>query len=463
MDIKETKLVKNTLIFALGTFGSRVLNFLIVPVYSYYINAENFGNYDLVVTSITVLTPIISLQITDGAYRWLVDDMSNKAVVISSTIKLVIMNLFVASVFLLVIYNKGITIPYVFATWMYGVSIILYNVLQQIVRGLGKNFLYSLGGILYTIIQLTTNLIGLIIFDMGVEVLLYSSSIAAGICCIIFLFKIHAFNIIKTRINKIVLYEMIIYSLPLIPNVICWWVVNYIDKYMVRIYLGPSANGIYAMASKFPMIITMATSIFYMAWQESAIKEYNTPSRDNFFSAVFKKYTKLLFSSVIVIIPFIRAFVELGMDTEYKSVWMYTGLLMIGCAFSALCSFLGIGYSISKDTNRALFTTMFAAITNGLLNMLLMKRYGIQVASLSTFLSYLLLFVIRIVDCKKYFCISIKWIELFILFLLSLLVLRLSFILSLKGCIVLVIGLLAIWIAVNSDLFKDIKLRQMIE
>lgn len=452
MNLQEKRLVKNTLIFAIGTFGSKVLSFLIVPLYSYFIKAETFGMYDLIVTTVTMFTPIITLQISDGVYRWLIDEPDDKDEVIASTIKLLIVCICISSCFYMAACIM-IKIPLAFETWIFAVTMITYGVIQQIIRGLGENKLYSFAGILYTFISLAINVLGLIILRKGIEILFYSSSIASVVCCVIFLNKLEIFKTIRVKMNYTITKDMIRYSLPLIPNTICWWVINSVDRYMIRFYLGSDANGIYSMSTKYPAIVTMITSIFYLAWQESAIKEYDTPNRNQFFSAVFNKYNKLLLSTVIVCIPFIKAFLMFIMEQSYKSAWKYTGFLMIGCSFSALCTFLGIGYNISKDTKKALYTTSVAAITDALINLFFMKKYGLQIASISTFISYFILFIIRMFDCRKYFKLDIKWGEFTGLFSISIFVLIMSFFLSVRGCLISTIILACAWLIYNRGLF----------
>ena len=452
MNQQEMRLLNNTIIFAIGSFGSKVISFLIVPMYSYFIDTESFGIYDLIITTVMMLTPILSLQMSDGVYRWLIDEPDNKGEIISSTIKLLLLCILIAT-WIYYVWLTFVNFSFAVETWMYTVTTIIYSVVQQMIRGLRENKLYSFTGILYTVIHLMINLLGLTVLNSGIRILFYSSSIASTVCCGIFLHKLKITETIKIKSNIKLLRKIIRYSLPLIPNTICWWVVNSIDRYMIRFYLGPDANGIYSMSTKYPAIVTMITGIFYMAWQESAIKEYNTPNRNQFFSAVFNKYNKLLFSTVIICIPFIKYFIMMAMEQSYKVSWKYTGFIMIGCSFSALCSFLGIGYNISKDTKNALYTTFIAAITDVVLNLFLMKQYGLQIASFSTLVSYVLLFAIRLIDCKKYFILEIRWKEFTILSCGSIVVFAVSFILSAKKCLMLTIFLGIGWIVYNRELF----------
>ena len=47
---KENRLVKNVILYTIGNLGSKVLVMLIVPIYTHYMNPEEIGYYDLIVT-----------------------------------------------------------------------------------------------------------------------------------------------------------------------------------------------------------------------------------------------------------------------------------------------------------------------------------------------------------------------------------------------------------------------------
>ena len=59
--------------YAVGTFGSKVIYFLLVPFYSFFLSKSELGFYDLILASLTILTPIITIQISDAVYRELHD------------------------------------------------------------------------------------------------------------------------------------------------------------------------------------------------------------------------------------------------------------------------------------------------------------------------------------------------------------------------------------------------------
>ena len=76
---KTNALIKGTLIYAIGNLGTKILNFLIVPLYTFFIEPEALGNYDLLITTVSLLSPILTLRISEAAYRWRIKEEKKPA------------------------------------------------------------------------------------------------------------------------------------------------------------------------------------------------------------------------------------------------------------------------------------------------------------------------------------------------------------------------------------------------
>ena len=421
---QEKKLIKKTVIYAIGNIGSKILSYIMVLVYSHYISAQELGYYDLIITTFSMIEPLIMFQLTDGVYRFLVDGDENiRSIVLTTSFKFICLSTFISEVILCVV---CVVYKLEYSVWImaYLCSSILFIYFHDAIRGLGQTKFYAAIGIINSIILLAVEFLGIIVFKLGVLALLIANVISMVLCCAIMIVYQPEFrDIVKIKFNKRVICKLMEYSVPLIPNTICWWIVNSSDRYIIRWFLGPSFNGIYSISNKFPTVLTTITGIFYLAWQESAIKEYNSSNRDSFFSSVFKKYYILLFSLCICAIPMTHIVIEMFIGIEYKTAWLYSGFLYLGAVFSALCSFLGLGYQISKETNRSISTTVIAAAVNILINIMLIRYIGLYAASFSTFIAYLFLFIIRIKHTKKYFALKIEWVNFVGLFVCALIVL----------------------------------------
>lgn len=457
---QEGQLAKNTIIYAIGNFSSKVLGYIMILVYSYYLHSEELGYYDLILTTISMVQPIVLLQINDSIYRFMIDSSESSRKIVSTTFRFVI----AAIVFSLVIFIPVALLidlrytPYIVA---YYSSLLLFACVQDAVRGYSKIKLYASFGIINSGITLILEFVGLIILHKGVEILLLSKSVANFVCIFIGATKT---SIVKdfcsSKFDKGLFKRVLLYSFPLVPNVICWWIMNSSDRYIIRLFIDSSANGIYAIANKFPTILTAITSVFYLAWQESAIREYNNSNRDQFFSKIFNQYFRILFTVCAVLIPVTRIIVEIFVSAEYKSAWQYASPLYMAVAFSALCSFQGIGYQISKETIKSFYTTAISAVVNIVVNLSLINLMGLHAASISTFIAYFVLFIIRVFHTKRYYNVTYKIKEEISLVILCCILCLITFITSnvffliIISCMMLLFAIYANWKLINPFIRK---------
>lgn len=413
---QESKLIKNTAIYSIGSLSSKILAYVMVLVYSRYIMPESMGYYDVIMTTISLLYPVVSLELVEGIYRFIIDPAGAKwEAVIATSYKVILINTLIAEgIFLIFAYL--FQIKFLGAIVLYSASYIFYEVTHTTIRAFAENKVYTIVGIANSFIILICEVIGVVILKRGIEALWVSMAVANITCSIYAMVKYNLVQVLKNnKIDKNIFKSLSYYSLPSVPSAICWWVVNSCDRYIVLGFLGQLYNGIYAMAAKFPTILNVLTSGFYISWQESAIKEYNSDTRDVFFTKTYKSYCAILFSGCLVLIPATKIVILYLVGSTYESAWMYTGGLFLGAAYSALSSFLGLGYQISKQTERSLISTVLAAVVNIVVNIALVKVIGLHAASISTAVAYFFLFIIRIIDTQRYFHIAYDWKDLALL------------------------------------------------
>ena len=81
-------LLKNTAIFALGSIGTKVISFFLVPLYTNILSTSEYGVVDLVTTICTVLAPILILNINEAIMRFSLDENANTTEIMSVGIML---------------------------------------------------------------------------------------------------------------------------------------------------------------------------------------------------------------------------------------------------------------------------------------------------------------------------------------------------------------------------------------
>lgn len=416
---KEKQLAKNTLLYSIGNFGSKILSFLVVPLYTHYIDTSDMGIYDAVITAVSLLAPILVLSIYEGIYRWVIQDINIGGKYIRYGLRFEARSLLIAMC-LYILVGQVINIPYFWIILIYTILICLHTYFQRVTRALGNVSLFTKMGLIYTVIYLIFNILFVVILKIGVVSLFLSSIIGnAVVCLIMFVVQYDAIvhSAYKQRVEKSERRAIIKFSSAITPNDICWWIVGLSDRFALIWFVSASANGIYAISQKFPTIITMLTSIFYMAWQDQSIANFKNRYEDDYYEKIFRVYSRLLFCACLCLIPVSKYVILVLTADAYHSAWYYIAPLYIGTVYSALASFLGVGYIGSKQTSKAFSTTLVAAIMNMGINIIFMSifpYYGIAIASISTMLSYLVLFLVRYKQTKQYFSIRVSKKEMFL-------------------------------------------------
>lgn len=404
---KYKKLATNTLIFAIGTFSSKVLSFLLMPFVTRMMGTGDYGAADLVQQTANVLIPIVFLQINSAALRFALDKNSNKADVFSVGIRTTLIGFVV---FLLFAYPIGLIKINDFKLGDYIILIYAFvlvsgcrQLCQQFVRGCGEVKVFAVDGILATATTLAFNLLFLGPLHWGVTGYIVAI-IASDACSIIFLFaacKLWRFVKLK-KLNKTLAGEMLRYSVPMMPSIILWWVINVSDRYMVTYFNGSSANGLYTAASKIPNFIIMFSSIFIDAWQLSAVDEYDNEGKADFFTKVFRVYSGGVFAAASGLIILCQLITKILVADSYYESWQFVPILIISTTMSCFVNFLASVYMASKKTIMGSITAFAGAVTNFGLNLLLIPRIGANGAAIATVAAFLVVFVTRAIDTRKY-------------------------------------------------------------
>ena len=114
------------------------------------------------------------------------------------------------------------------------------------------------------------------------------------------------------------------------------------------------------------------------------------------------------------------------MSEAYKISCAYIPFYYMGTVFQSFASFYGVGYLRSKQTGKAFSTSVYGAIINAMVNFLLIKSIGLQAASISTFIGFFIMWLLREKQNRDELQIEVKWGEMVSLTILSVAVCILS-------------------------------------
>ena len=142
------------------------------------------GGYDLVISTITLLQPVIIFEINDGLYRWLLEDGPDKSDVIRCGYRIVLRNL-AAAVLLMALILPRLPVRHRALIGILTVVNCFYPVFQQITRGLKNHRIFALSGILNSILLLSLSLLFLACTDLGTGAFYLAQILANGAAVLI--------------------------------------------------------------------------------------------------------------------------------------------------------------------------------------------------------------------------------------------------------------------------------------
>ena len=408
---KKKQLAKNTIIILFGRVCTQLISFFLLPLYTSYLTTKDYGLVDLIQTYVTLLVPIITLELEMSIFRYLIDSRSddkNTKKLISNNFYVLGISLFIFSI-LYILVTCFITLPF---RWLILVDIIvcvLSGNFLQVARGFGKTVDYSVSCILTGLTTVISNIILICHFKMGAEGMIISMALANFICSLYLFIRLKLWNKISFKlVDKKLLKDMFKYSIPLIPNGVSWWIVNVSDRTIIKILLNTGANGIYAVSNKFPTIISSLTGVFNLSWSESAALHVNSPDRDEFFSDVFNTIMKLFTAMGVGMIACMPFVFPLLINSKFNDAYNYIPYLVLGSVFNvAICLYSQV-YLAKKLSKQVASTAILGAIINIAINVVFIKSIGLYAAAISTAISYFVMMVYRHIDLKKYVSIKVE-------------------------------------------------------
>ena len=193
---------------------------------------------------------------------------------------------------------------------------------------------------------------------------------------------------------------MMAYALPMIPAQISFWIINASDLFFVAYMMGDKGtywSGLLGIGYFLPTILTTLGTIFYEAWQLSAVTE--RAGRERFFSRVFGVYQSLIFCCAAGIVLLCRPMMFLFRQNFYDA-WRFVPFLTLATAFSCFNQFLNSVYVVEKRSTLSLYTMLAGGVANCFLNYYFIRLWGPNGATAASFLSYLLVFLLRAVNTR---------------------------------------------------------------
>lgn len=397
------RFIKTAMTYFLGNVLSKIVSFLLLPLYTSYLRPDVYGEYDLVITILNLVVPIVFFQIWDGMFRFSFDENNGRK------ISFVINNGLFVSIFGSVLYVFVILISSMFYSPLGKWYVILYGLLLAyqynytvITRAYLNNTLFSVSGGINTFVTAIINIILIVKYNFGVSSLYIAADIGLFIQIFVIEYFVKSFFQFQFKdIDFKYIKQLIYFSLPLCFSTVLYWLLYGYTKMIISGKLGVYDNGLFAIANKFTSLVIFAVNIFQFAWNEMIYILSNNEGKNNLYEFGSRMLFKGTVLSSCIILFLTRLSFPFFVDSSYWETLYILPISIIGVLFNSYASFMGTIFLANKKSKKLLSTVIIAAIINMLLSPCITETFGLIGSVIVLSFSLGILAVSRIIILKK--------------------------------------------------------------
>ena len=461
---------KDSIIYGFGHIASRMITFLLLPIYTHAFSTKEYGVISLIYTFIGFALVVYKYGTDTALMKFSVQSSGTKKIsYISSTYILQILTSLAFS-FLLYVFRQNISQP-IFgindANLMPIVVIVIFfdNLWSHhlmILRSENKPKSYVFLNLLNVIMTMSLNIIFVIKWGYGISGVLYANLIASGCIYILSLpiiFKRFSIN----RVSFDIIKNVMSFGLPFLPAGIFTMVMELSNRYILDSIKGIESVGLFSAGNKLGIFALVLVMGFNMGWTPyflSRIKEDDSTKDFSIIATIFLGLVGFVIFTISIWISDIIRFSIGGnyiIGQDFWSSEIIVPVILLGYFLFGAYVIQLPGIYAKNITNWVPIFRGIGAGVNILLNILLIPKYGILGSAWATAISFFIMALAIYLKLYNSFYVNYNWLGLcypVIAMLVSTLDIQNTF-----SRIIMPLGYILIWYVfiINEDEKKSMK------
>lgn len=423
--------IKNSFIYTIGDMLPKVITFFMIPIVIKYLNTEDYGRVNIVITSMGLFSMFYILGMDGSVSRFYYKykkEGKDKSFLGTVWLFLFLYNLSIT--LLLLYFGKTINslvfkdVPFnpFFKLMIINCFLVTFTTLPMLLFRLKEQSLkFGLFNILNTIVYVCLIFYFVSYTKQGAEgnikAYVYTNLLFA---LIYFALTIKDLSY-KFSLNK--LKESLLYGIPLIPHAIGGWILMMSDRWFLERYRTNAEIGVYALAYQFGILIYYLISAINKAYVPFFFKTAEEDKNaTDIFSNILKYYSVFILTIGLGIAVFAKEIILLiTSNKSYFEAYKVIPIITLAYIFEGFYYMAINSVFYAKKTHLLAITTGLTAVLDILLNYLLIPPYGIYGAAIATAGAYLFLFILTYIIAQRYYYIKWNWNSILINFVLCLL------------------------------------------
>jgi O-antigen/teichoic acid export membrane protein len=390
-------LAKHSVIYGVGNMLSRIVAFVMLPIYTRHLSPFDYGVLEIVETTTSMLGLVAGLGVASAMTRFYFDfeSQQDRNKVVSTTYLLAAATLTVAIAALLPMcgwfaealfdsekYSIYFTVA--FATLAIGLII---DIGQTYLRIRERSIVYVTISTANLLLSVSLNIYFVVFREFGVLGIFYASLIAKLVICVpltaVILWKV------KLRFDRWLARNMYRYSLPLIPSELAGVAIGYSDRYLINHYLSTADAGIYGLAQKLGTVLHMLiTSPFLMSYMPRRFQLGKNPDAPVTFASIFDYHMLVLITATTALAMFGKEILVLMTTPAYYGAstlipWIAATMVVLAAKYH-----FEFGILYSKKTKYQMYINVVSAVLHLLLNFALIRMMGLWGALVASLVAF---------------------------------------------------------------------------
>lgn len=392
--------VKHGFVYGTGGILQKALGFLMLPFYTHYLTPRDFGIWEILNITMSVLGMFLAMGITAGLLRYYgaADSQQEKRTIVSTAYLFVLATglcAFAAGSLLvhdatLLLFGPGVPDSYLLL--MFGFFILGYinAVPVAYLRAKEKSRLLVTLDVGGTFLILALNIYFVAVLKLAISGVLLSQFIITLLS--LPLLALWIWRQVGIHINWGLLRKLVSFGAPLVLSNLAMFTLNFSDRFFLQRFRSLEVVGIYSMGYKFGYIISLLLiQPFNMMWMARMYLIYRRSDHQKIFSQIFVLYSSVVIFAALAFALFSPELFAIMVDARYAAGRQVVPLIALAYIFLAMGSYLQLGAFLVSRTDLIGIVSAVAAGSNLLLNYLLIRHFGMMGAAWATVLGFAVL------------------------------------------------------------------------
>jgi O-antigen/teichoic acid export membrane protein len=383
-----------------GSIASRMVGFLMIPVYTRYLTPTDYGVLELVSLTIDIIGMFAALGVNSAVTRFYYEykEQSEKDEVITTALlstlalaSLPTIALILGAKWLSSIVFNDPQYSFYFQLLLASNFLDLIVMIPMTVLTIReKSRIYVMFSMLRLVLSLSLNIYFVVVLQYGVVGILYSSLISVSITTLFLLVLI--FSRMRLRFSAAKASRMIRFGAPLVIAALGTFVLNFADRYFLEHFSTLRIVGLYGLGYKFALALSqLLHGPFNLMWNVFMFKIADRQDAKQMYARVLTYNSFVVIFLALGMAVLIKDVLKILVTDEFLEAHKVVPLVLAGFYFYYQMPILDVGIMLSKKTYLRAINVTCAAVVNLALNYLLIPRFDMMGAAMATFLSYLFL------------------------------------------------------------------------